>query len=437
MKISMRILSTITLVLLVEAGLIYLNQSEWRAAESEPYSNHLDWVTTWGGTDYDNAKSVAVNGGNIYVAGTTRSYGAGLSDIFLLKYDPNGDLAWNKTWGGVSFDGCWATVADNEGIYVAGFTYAVGNLNANAALLKFDSDGNLIWSRTWGGSDDAVARGVTVDGNGAVYVAGYLRGTTTTTKSFLLRYDQAGELIWNTTFGGVGVNAFAVGVGNGVYVDGTNETTVNNLYESKMFLTKFNEDGSILWSRQWGNTPINYCWSISVDGDNIYQAGTMSDGSNNSDAVLLNYDTSGNLRFNVTWGKTEEEYAWGITRSNNYIYLTGHIYNKTSISFDTLLVKFALNGTPIWNVTYGDKSTDVAHSVAVDGNDIYVTGITTGADQNSQVLLLKYTSANELSNLGASWAAAAATAIAVLTLTAFVLLILDHKRISTNPSHSG
>jgi hypothetical protein len=437
MKTSMRVLSTITIVLLVEAGLIYINQAEWRAAESEPYSNHLDWATTWGGAGYDNAKAVTIYSGNIYVAGTTRSFGSGLSDIFLLKYDRKGELAWNKTWGGISYDGSWAAAADNEGIYVAGFTYEVGNINANTTLLKYNSTGNLLWSRTWGGAEDAVARGVAVDRMGAVYVAGYLRGTTTTTKSFLLKYDQAGELTWNETFGGVGVNAFAVGVGDGVYVDGTNETIVNNLYRSEMFLTKFDEAGSILWSRQWGSNPINYCWSISVNGDNIYQAGTTSDGSSNSDAVLLNYDTSGTLKFNVTWGKTEEEYAWGVTRSNNYIYLTGHIYNETRSSYDALVVKFATDGTPIWNVTWGDKSADVAHSVAVDGNDIYVTGITTNQSQNSQVFLLKYTSANEVSSSGASWAAAAATAVGVLTLTAFVIRILDHKRISPNQSHAS
>ncbi len=437
MKTSMQVLSTITLVLLVEAGLIYINQAEWRAAQSEPYSNHLDWTTTWGGAGYDNAKAVAVNGGNVYVAGTTRSYGAGLSDIFLLKYDRNGDLAWNKTWGGISYDGSWAATADNEGIYVAGFTYTVGNLNANAALLKYDSDGNLLWSRTWGGAEDAVARGVAVDGRGAVYVAGYLRGTTTTTKSFLLKYDQTGKLTWNETFGGEGVNAFAVGVSDGVYVDGTNETTVNNLYRSTMFLTKFDKAGSILWSRQWGSNPINYCWSISVNGDNIYQAGTTSDGSSNSDAVLLSYDTSGTLKFNVTWGKTEEEYAWGIIGSNNYIYLTGHIYNGTRSSYDALVLKFATDGTPIWNVTWGDRSVDVAHSVGVDGNDIYVTGITTNQEQNSDVFLLKYTSANEISSSGASWAAAAATAVGVITLTAIVVKKFEHKRTSPNSLHSG
>ncbi len=287
MKNSIRVLTAILIVVLVEAGLLYINQVEWRTAESEPNTNHLEWATKWGGTGYDNAKSVALSDGGIYVAGTTRSYGAGLSDIFLLKYNSRGELVWNSTWGGLSYDGCWATASDSEGIYIAGFTYAVGSQNANAALLKYDSSGKLLWSRTWGGSEDAVARGVVVDGKGTVYVAGYFRGTTTTSKSFLLKYNQDGNLTWSKTFGGEGVNAFAVGVGDDVYVDGTNETIENNMYRSTMFMTKFDPSGSIIWSRQWGSSPINYCWSISVYGDKIYQAGTTSNGSSNSDIVFI------------------------------------------------------------------------------------------------------------------------------------------------------
>jgi hypothetical protein len=388
MKTSLQVLSTITLVLLVEAGLIYINQAAWKAAENEQYINRLDWSTTWGGIDFENAKAVVISGGGIYVAGTTRSYGAGLSDIFLLKYDRDGELVWSRTWGGPSYDGDWATAADNEGIYVAGFTYAGSSTKANVALLKYDSDGNLVWARTWGGVEDAVGRGITINEMGSIYIAGYIRETTTTTKSFLLKYDQGGKLIWNKTFGGKGVNAFAVGVNDGIYVDGTNETIENNQWRSEIFLTKFDQAGSILWTRQWGSNPINYCYAISVYGDNVYQAGTTSDGSGNFDAILLNYDTSGTLRYNVTWGKNEEEYAWGIVGGSHYIYITGHIVEGMSSSYDSLVVKFAAEGVPIWNATWGDKNVDVAHSVAVEGNDVYVTGIMSSTDKDSQVFLL-------------------------------------------------
>jgi len=425
MKSSRRVLSAITLVLLVEAGLFYINHVEWRAAEDEPYSTHLDWAATWGGKSYDKANAVTIHGGAVYVTGRTDSSIGGFSRIFLLKYSSDGELAWNTTWGGPSYNGGWTIAADNEGVFVAGYTYLGGYENANVALLKYDFNGNLLWARIWGGVEDAVGRGVAVDGRGAVYVTGYIRGNTTAEKSFLLKYDQSGELTWSKTFGAEGVNAFSVGVGDGIYVDGTNEFIENNMWRSDMFLTKFDEAGSILWSREWGSGSINECWAVSVNGGDIYQAGNKVDESGNSEAILLSYDPSGSLRFNVTWGKSGDEYAWGVARCSDYLYLVGSTY-KTSFSSDVLVVKFAAEGAPIWNVTWGNRDPDMARSVAADGNDIYVAGITYSFGKDAQVFLLKYSSVNKIASVGASLTAAVATAVGVTALTALVIRRLEH-----------
>jgi len=435
MKFSRQVLSVIILVLLVEAGLIYINQSEWRAAKKEPYSTQLDWTTTWGGKNYESANAVAIHSGAIYVAGRTLSFGGSRSNIFLLKYSGDGVLDWNRTWGGPSYNGCFAITANDEGLYLAGYTYIGGNNNANVALLKYDFYGNLVWARTWGGAEDAVGRGVSLDGRGAVYVTGYLRGNTTTKNSFLLKYDQLGELMWNKTFGVEGVNALSVGVGDGIYVGGTNEIIKNNLWSSEMFLTKFNETGSIQWSRTWGSNPVNDCWAVSVNGENIYQAGTTVDVSGIYYSVLRDYDPSGSLRFNVTGRRSEGEYVWGVSQGGDYIYLVGYIY-RTDFSNDVLVAKFAADGTPISNVTWGGREADAARSVAVDGNDIYVSGMTYSYGTDSQAFTLKYSSVNKVTSLGASWAAAAAIGVGVMVLTVLVIRGLERKRISTNPSHA-
>lgn len=433
MKVSQRVLSAIILVLLVEAGLIYINQSAWRAAANEPYSTNLDWFAAWGGTKYESANAVVTHSGAIYVAGRTLSFGGGLSNIFLLKYSGDGVLAWNRTWGGPSYNGCFGITADEEGLYVAGYTYAVRSINANVAILKYDFDGNLLWARTWGGVEDAVGRGVALDSRGAVYVTGYLRGDTTTKKSFLLKYDRLGELAWNKTFGVEGVNALSVGVGDGVYVGGTNETIKDNLWRSTMFLTKFNEAGSILWSHDWGSNPINDCWAVSVNGENIYEAGTTTNVSGTYYSVLRDYDPSGNLTFNVTWGKSRGEYVWGVSEYNDYIYLVGYV-ERTGLSNDVLVSKFASDGTPICNVTWGGKEAEAARSVAVDGNDIYVSGMTYSYGKDSQAFVLKYSSVNKVTSSGASWAAAAAVGVGVMALTVLLVKRLESKRFSSNYS---
>ena len=103
------------------------------------------------------------------------------------------------------------------------------------------------------------------------------------------------------------------------------------------------------------------------------------------------------------------------------------------MGFDSLLLKFTSDGTQIWNTTWQDKSVDVGHSVAIVGNDVYVTGISTDQSQNSQVFLLEYTSANSVTSSAASLAAAVASAIGVVTLTAAVVKLLEHM---SNPKKS-
>jgi hypothetical protein len=101
---------------------------------------------------------------------------------------------------------------------------------------------------------------------------------------------------------------------------------------------------------------------------------------------------------------------------------------------DVLVSKFAADGTPIYNVTWGGSDADAARSVAVDGNDIYVSGMTYSYGKDSQAFTLKYSSVNKVTSSGASWAAAAAVGVGVMTLTVLIIKRLERKRISTNYS---
>jgi hypothetical protein len=81
-----------------------------------------DWTHTWGGPSNDYANAVAVdNSGNVYVAGSTASFGAGGTDVLILKYSPLGTLLWTKTWGGSGNEAANAIAVGPDGfLYVTG-----------------------------------------------------------------------------------------------------------------------------------------------------------------------------------------------------------------------------------------------------------------------------------------------------------------------------
>ena len=113
-----------------------------------------DWAHTWGGASADSVSGIAVDpaSGAIYATGSTSSFGAGGVDVLLLKYDSSGSLVWSRTWGGPGNESGNSVAVDGLGnVYVVGSTDSFGAGWYDALILKFDRSGNLLWSRTWGG----------------------------------------------------------------------------------------------------------------------------------------------------------------------------------------------------------------------------------------------------------------------------------------------
>ncbi|MFX1500441.1 MAG: SBBP repeat-containing protein, partial [Promethearchaeota archaeon] len=106
----------------------------------------FEWNTTWGGSNYDRGYGITLDVlGNVFITGYTRSYGAGNYDVFLLKYDSNGNLMWNITWGGSGFDDGRGIVVDGSGnVLITGSTDSYGAGISDMFLLKYNSDGIML-----------------------------------------------------------------------------------------------------------------------------------------------------------------------------------------------------------------------------------------------------------------------------------------------------
>jgi hypothetical protein len=112
------------------------------------------WTRTYGGGSYDEAYSVqqTADGGYI-VAGYTESFGAGWEDFYLVKTNSSGEPLWTRTYGGSGGDCAYSVQQTTDGGYVvAGFTYSFGAGNADFYLVKTNSQGDTLWTRTYGGS---------------------------------------------------------------------------------------------------------------------------------------------------------------------------------------------------------------------------------------------------------------------------------------------
>ncbi len=235
-------------------------------------SGEPQWSRTWGGLQNDYGTGVAADSvGNVYVVGSTESYG-GQSDFLLLKYDPYGNLLYQKVWGGPQGDyGTGVAVDGGDNVYMTGYSYSYGSIPGvpNAVLVKYDPTGDQLFAETWGGNQSTFAYGVTVDLAGYAYVTGYSygsRASSSVATTFLLKYDPSGNLVSEQTWGGnKGDYAYADAVDNtgNVFVTGYTFSYGPNLTGANFFLLKYDPSGGLLYQRTYGGgVPLaNQYWT--------------------------------------------------------------------------------------------------------------------------------------------------------------------------------
>ena len=193
-------------------------------------SGELLWSKTYGGSSPDYGYSVkqTTDGGYI-IAGYTSSFGAGQSDVYLLKTDDNGDILWSKTYGGNSSDygySVWQTT--DEGYIVAGYTESFG-VAGDVYVIRTDSTGNLIWSKTFGGAGNDRGWSVQQTTDGGYIVAGYSESFGAGNKDvYLIKTDEFGNSGCNESTAGTLVsnpativNSTQTLVGSGAFISDT------------------------------------------------------------------------------------------------------------------------------------------------------------------------------------------------------------------------
>ncbi|MFX1256816.1 MAG: SBBP repeat-containing protein, partial [Promethearchaeota archaeon] len=242
-------------------------------------SGDYQWSAIWGGSGNDQCFSLALDSlDNIYIAGLTNSFGAGNEDLCLLKFNSTGDYQWNVTWGGSGNDRGHAIGLDDlNNIFVAGSTNSFGAGNNDLCLLKFNSTGDYQWNVTWGGSGNDRGNAIALDNLNNIFVAGSTNSYGAGNNDLcLVKFNNTGDYQWNVTWGGSGNdrgNAIALDNLNNIFVAGsTNSFGAGN---SDLCLVKFNKIGCYQWNVTRGGKGNDRGYAIALDDlDNIYLAGS-------------------------------------------------------------------------------------------------------------------------------------------------------------------
>jgi type IX secretion system substrate protein/beta-propeller repeat-containing protein len=398
------------------------------------------WAKSAGGNNWDTGYCIASDLlGNVYVTGLFQSptitFGnitlvnsSEWQDIFIVKYDPAGNVLWAKSAGGSGSDEGTSITTDTSGnIYLAGYfgsntinfgnTTLVRNGSFDIFLAKYDSSGNLIWAKSIGGIGDDEWPKITTDVEGNLYMSGWFQsssikiGNTTLVNSgglwdfFIAKYNSHGHVIWAKGAGGSGadnVRGISTDTENNVYLTGGFTSPIlsfDNIFLSNaggdtysdVFIVKYSSIGSVLWAKRAGGNNFDDGYSVTTDNENnTYLTGTFFSPTINFDSKTLINSGSCDIfiaKYNpfgeVIWAKS----AGGNSCDNgidivqdafNNIYVTGY-FSSSSIAFgssvltsneegiyDIYIAKYDTSGNPLWAKSVGGGDIDWGESITVD-----------------------------------------------------------------------
>ncbi|MDP8205525.1 MAG: T9SS type A sorting domain-containing protein [Candidatus Electryonea clarkiae] len=326
------------------------------------------WSRSFGGL-YDEKcySAIQTDDGGFALAGKTNSIGAGDFDFWLVKTDSDGDSLWSRNYGGDSDDVCNSIIQTSDGGFVlAGYTNSYGDSINDFYLIKTDSDGELLWLKTYGGEDYDKCLDIIETSDGGFALAGFTASFGSgRDDAWLLKTDRNGDSLWSRTYGGESSDFFIclVQTSDGGFALGGDTRSFGEHF-TDFWLVKTDSVGDSLWSQTGGDGFDNVCNSIIQTEDNGYMLTgyTYIDGQTNS--WLVKFDENGGLLSSIPFGGQNREVSKSLipTVDGGYAF-AGYTTSSGAGEKDFWIVKADSTGDSLWSRTFGGGNDDVCYSV--------------------------------------------------------------------------
>ena len=331
--------------------------------------------------------------GNVYVTGENAVSSGGSNEMLVIKYSSTGTQLWVNRFQYINgfYTSGFDIITDNtDNVYVTGEYYTGVTFLNNIFLVKFDNDGNLV-NQTFYNSNSEGARKIALDGAGKIIVGGYINDNDSS--SFIaLKYDQNLDFVWAARYG------FNVGNQNPIdmVIDNNSNIIISGSSDNDYATVKIDPDGNVLWGKLY-NSSLGYdkCRGVVKDDiGNIYVTGeTGTSGFPTSyKMTTIKYSPDGDELWVRDYDSTNtvtgyRAYDIAIDNSAN-TYIIGQTNN-----LDIVTIKYDSFGSFKWAITYNgpSNSQDIPVSVGVDQNgDVIVTGTSFDDASGYDIATIKY-----------------------------------------------
>ena len=388
----------------------------------------IEWERSWGGDSKDEfTSSLVTEDGEIIVVGYTTSpeidglkYNGGYYAAVIVKYDKDGNMLWQKNWGGNGNDYFYEAIETSNGeIIVAGSSKSTDieglpNKGKNDAIIvKYDKDGNILWQKRWGGNKDDYFYNILQITEGEFVAVGYSystdidglpnKGVYGSNDAIIVKYDKDGNMLWQMNWGGNGSDYFnniiETNDDNLVAIGGFRSTNIEGLLnkgEVDAVIVKFDKDGKVLWQKSWGgNYSDGFQFALSTNDGSIVVTGQFEshdiDGivneSERDAAIIIKYNKDGNMLWYdyIGNGRSLKFSSMIITKDNEIIATRDAYWEEEGIFYidddDALIIKYDKDGNRNWEKSWGGNKSDIFYKIILtNDNSIIATGMTYSDD---------------------------------------------------------
>lgn len=343
--------------------------------------NAQSWTKTYGNnyTSIGNA-AVSTDDGGFVLTGYGEAIGGGKSQMQLIKVDVNGKEEWIRGFGGqdveLGFD--IASTSDN-GFIIAGTSYVNATQLRQAYIVKTNSKGDEIWSRTFGQNaiNEIIYSILPTSNNEYLAVGTSQEPILNNTDAVLYLLDASGNIQWSVPFGGAGTQEFrkVIEVADGYICIGSSVVgkTSTGQDNRDALLVKISKTGQILWSKTYGS--MTYEDAISIIS--LKNGGFIFCGKDTSDIIITRTDNNGNVIWNKKYGGNNENEALSLIQSKdgNIVFAGNSSTNNSNI--DAFAVKINNDGNILWSRRIGSSQRYESFNHVLEAKDgsLFFTGV--------------------------------------------------------------
>lgn len=389
-------------------------------AGSRVMAQGISWEGNYGGSNNDQPNAIQSTQDDGYiVAGYSNSKDGDVSDsngtydYWIVKLTNNGGIEWEQNYGGGDNDIANAVQPAPDGGYIiAGNSNSPdGDISVNNGghdywVVKIDSNSNILWERSYGGSGADIANAVQVTPDEGYIIAGNSNSTDGDVSGddgsddiWVVKTDSTGNIEWDQSYGGSAtdeVNAIELTPDGGYVIAGTSESSDSivsgNNGNTDYWVIKTDSNGNVEWNRNYGGEGYEYAQSVlPVSNGKGYMVagyanstdsleGDVSDNYGDHDFWIVRLDSSGNIEWEQNYGGTGADHAVSIkpgSDENSYV-VSGYSNSadgdiSASIGgYDYWMIKIDSSGSIQWRRSLGGSQNDIATSFLSLGNERYV-----------------------------------------------------------------